>query len=117
VVGKHNQNFSESKMLPGGTGKAAHQPVVYAVRVVGMHTGQVANLVTDHELDHTDDASENTRDVIKTDRGNSITISGYKNIPILIVKKILLSVFLAAIVRSCRKMLNQPHPLGYLNLF
>jgi len=32
--------------------------------VIGVHAGQVANLVTDHELDHTDDASESTHDII-----------------------------------------------------
>lgn len=39
----------------GWTSKAPHQPVVDAVRVIGVHTWQVSHLVSDHKLYHTND--------------------------------------------------------------
>ena len=36
----------------GGAGEGPHEPVVDAVRVVGMHAGQVADPIPDHKLDH-----------------------------------------------------------------
>ena len=41
-----------------GAGEAAHEPVVDALRVVGVHAGQVADTVADHKLDHANDASK-----------------------------------------------------------
>ncbi len=40
----------------GGAGEAAHEPVVDALGVVGVHAGQVAHPVAYAELDHADHA-------------------------------------------------------------
>lgn len=44
------------RLHAAGAREAAHQPVVDALHVVGVHARQVAHLVADEELHHADDA-------------------------------------------------------------
>ena len=46
------------RLHAAGAGEAAHEPVVDAVHVVGVHAGQVPHRVPDVELDHADHTPE-----------------------------------------------------------
>ena len=52
------EQCSIHRLHAGGAGEGAHEPVVYAVLVVGVHTGQVAQWVSQDELSHTYHTSE-----------------------------------------------------------
>ncbi len=58
------------RLHAGWAGEGAHEPVVDAVRVVGVHAGEVADAVADHELDHADDTSGKRETKIKNCFGN-----------------------------------------------
>ena len=40
----------------GWTGETSHQPVINAICVISMHTGQVANAIPNDEFNHANDA-------------------------------------------------------------
>ena len=50
----------------GWTGETSHQPVINAICVISMHTGQVANAIPNDEFNHANDApDENNKNGIR----------------------------------------------------
>ena len=49
---------SVHRLHAGGAGKGSHQPVVYTVHMVDVHTGQEPNRVPINKVQHTDHASK-----------------------------------------------------------